>query len=454
MTFPSSDVVRTNADAGTDNPQTFRTDALDLIDKFNLLRNHFTTLAQSIGSRTSALLMRQDLGSGAAGDVVFTAATTIAARQAIGASPTGNISTAGTSATAIAIACMKIIPPRLLIANVSSANLEIWVEQVVINSTGLTALVLPDVEGMTGGSTGGLLGLTGTPVVSLSMPALKAYMSTFTITTCTSLTSASFPNLAMCLGQINIQTCAVLTTLNLALLAYVSGGIQLSALAAITTISLPELVFTGGMVQFGSNAALTSVSLPKLQVANSLNYDTIAVTTVSLPLLTTTFDSNYGLTVNNCANVTTISAATLALSGAIYLAGCAVLTTVTLTLLTKTLGTFTVGTNTLLTSIVVPALVTIGTTLQVFNNPALVNFALPTTLKAIGGNIAISGNALNQTSIDNILVRLAALDGTAGTTAYNTKTIALTGGTNATPSSTGLTAKATLVARGCTVTHN
>ena len=55
--------------------------------------------------------------------------------------------------------------------------------------------------------------------------------------------------------------------------------------------------------------------------------------------------------------------------------------------------------------------------------------------------------ALNQTSIDNILVSIAAA-GTSG------GTLNMTGGTNATPSATGLAAKATLVGRGWTVTHN
>ena len=55
--------------------------------------------------------------------------------------------------------------------------------------------------------------------------------------------------------------------------------------------------------------------------------------------------------------------------------------------------------------------------------------------------------ALNQTSIDNILVSIAAAGTSSGT-------LNMTGGTNATPSATGLAAKATLVGRGWTVTHN
>lgn len=68
--------------------------------------------------------------------------------------------------------------------------------------------------------------------------------------------------------------------------------------------------------------------------------------------------------------------------------------------------------------------------------------------------VNLSGCALDQTSVDAILVRLAALDGTAGTTLFENSPIDLSGGTNAVPSATGLTAKATLEGRGNTVTVN
>ena len=75
-------------------------------------------------------------------------------------------------------------------------------------------------------------------------------------------------------------------------------------------------------------------------------------------------------------------------------------------------------------------------------------------MKNIGGNVTITGAALNQASVDGILVSLAALDGTNGTTAWSSKTVNLSGGTSSTPSATGIAATATLVGRGCTVTTN
>jgi hypothetical protein len=67
--------------------------------------------------------------------------------------------------------------------------------------------------------------------------------------------------------------------------------------------------------------------------------------------------------------------------------------------------------------------------------------------------VRITSAALNQASVDSILVALAALDGTNGTTIFSNRIVTITG-TSATPSATGLSAKATLVARGCTVTNN
>lgn len=48
MVWPVSDVTTANADAATDNPATFRADVLDLIQKFNQLRNHVSANMQGV----------------------------------------------------------------------------------------------------------------------------------------------------------------------------------------------------------------------------------------------------------------------------------------------------------------------------------------------------------------------------------------------------------------------
>ena len=71
-------------------------------------------------------------------------------------------------------------------------------------------------------------------------------------------------------------------------------------------------------------------------------------------------------------------------------------------------------------------------------------------IKEVLGNFTTNTTiGLSQASVDHILVKLAALDGTNGTARYQNKTVTVRG---AAPSATGLTAKATLIARGCTVT--
>jgi len=83
----------------------------------------------------------------------------------------------------------------------------------------------------------------------------------------------------------------------------------------------------------------------------------------------------------------------------------------------------------------------------------LARIEIGSNLKEVAYNFVITSCALDQSSVDNILVRLAALDGTNGTTLYQNKTVTITG-TSAAPSSTGIAAKAILAGRGCVVTTN
>jgi hypothetical protein len=69
MTYPSSDVSRTNMDAGTDSPQLARADLDDLVVKFNLLRNHISVFAQGLIDDVDAATARATLGALAASAV-------------------------------------------------------------------------------------------------------------------------------------------------------------------------------------------------------------------------------------------------------------------------------------------------------------------------------------------------------------------------------------------------
>lgn len=77
------------------------------------------------------------------------------------------------------------------------------------------------------------------------------------------------------------------------------------------------------------------------------------------------------------------------------------------------------------------------------------------TTTRINGNINLSGQKLDQASVNGILAVVASLDGTNGTTAWSAgKTLNLSGGTSSAPSGQGITDKATIIARGATVTTN
>ena len=89
-------------------------------------------------------------------------------------------------------------------------------------------------------------------------------------------------------------------------------------------------------------------------------------------------------------------------------------------------------------------------------NLTTVTLGTPGTLKLItGATINISGQKLDQASVNGILALLVSLDGTGGTTLWGAgKTVNLSGGTSAAPSGQGILDKATLIARTATVTTN
>ncbi|CAK9253362.1 unnamed protein product [Sphagnum jensenii] len=69
------------------------------------------------------------------------------------------------------------------------------------------------------------------------------------------------------------------------------------------------------------------------------------------------------------------------------------------------------------------------------------------------GSVIINVNG-TQASVDSILISLASLDGTGGTTLYAGWVVDLSGGTSAAPSSAATAAIATLESNGNTVTTN
>jgi len=133
--------------------------------------------------------------------------------------------------------------------------------------------------------------------------------------------------------------------------------------------------------------------------------------------------------------------------------------------------------NSGLPALSLPALASIGTTLRLWSNDALASISLP-AIQRIGGDISSNGlpalesltlgdgllylagdvgmpdSILTEASVDSILARLAALDGTAGTVEWGAgRTVQLQGGASP-PSAAGLLSVATLEGRGATVMVN
>lgn len=69
MTWPASNVTIANTDAVGDNPQAARADILDLMQKFNLLREHFSVFMHDFAELQNAGAARNALGAvGTTGD--------------------------------------------------------------------------------------------------------------------------------------------------------------------------------------------------------------------------------------------------------------------------------------------------------------------------------------------------------------------------------------------------
>ena len=310
--------------------------------------------------------------------------------------------------------------------------------------------------------------LTTPLLTTFSFPALLASSNSITLTNVNSLTTFSLPSYLVCGNLITITSAASLTTFSMPAMILNSG--MTGTANALTTLTLTNLVTIVGTYSLTANA-LTTLSMPALTtISTNFAPAGTSLATVNMPLLTSvggtfspTLAALTSLTLTNlqtvtgafgltAATLTTLSMPALTTLGAGFAPVCASATTVTLTLLANITGAV-AASFAALTTLSFPALLSVSSTWTI-TAANLVTFSMNSGLLSIGGNFTMTGMKLNQASVDGILVSLAALNGTGGTTAYSSHTVNLSGGTSSTPSSTGLTAKATLVARGCTVTTN
>lgn len=281
-----------------------------------------------------------------------------------------------------------------------------WIEQLtMVTSLATTGITFNDVEGIAANVSG--LGVA----TSISAPLLK-YAAALNLNTAT-MTTIDFPEL-VAVGSLLSSSFAMATGLTLSLpkLEVFGGAVTFN----VQYVDLPELLFAPGVLAFTFFAGGPGTfSAPKLQWIGAFSLGG-NIPTLSFPALKY-IDAALGGTAS----------------------------------------------QPFLTSLSLPALETVGANasaaalvIQV-TAPGLTSFSLP-ALKQVGRNGATHNVTItapiDQTSVDGILVKLASLDGTNGHQSFNSRTVNLNGASTAAPSATGLAAKATLVARGCTVNHN
>ena len=270
------------------------------------------------------------------------------------------------------------------------------------NST-MTSLSAPALVIIAGNFNAAPSGLT-----SLSMPVLKAIGGYFDFSHSSGLTSLSLPELVSIGDYYSPNNMSGLTSLSVPLLAIVIGDVDPDTLGSLATMNFPALTHVGG--NFHPNLLLT-------------------LTVLGLPLLATV-EGNFNPA--DLDSLTTLNPPSLATIG----------------------GNFSPNNMAALTSISLPVLVNVGGGFSIVTGTdVLTTFTISSSLLSVGGDFVITSAALDQASVDGLLVRLAALNGTGGTTSYDSHTVTITG-TSATPSATGIAAAATLTGRGNTVTTN
>ena len=296
-------------------------------------------------------------------------------------------------------------------------------------------------------------------LTSCTFNNLIGIIDSFVPTSMPSLTTLSFPALTVVGNAFNPTSTASITTISCPALKVVGGRFGLS-LPSLTTCSFPELTEVGNFLF--SLPACTTLNFPKLTTVADANGFSLSpmtsLTTLGFPELTTVAG---GFSLNNMPSLTTLSFPKLTTVGnGFSLINMPSLTTVSfpkLTTLGILGGSFFITNMSALTTLSFPSMITYGVAISLTNLTNITSCVLGNigTLKSINGSVTVSGMKLTQSSVDGILALIASLDGTNGTTSWGTgKTLNLNGGTNAAPSASGSTSKATIVARGGTVTTN
>jgi hypothetical protein len=236
-------------------------------------------------------------------------------------------------------------------------------------------------------------------------------------------------------GTLTVTMQVGFVTMTYADLKHVTAGLSFSPSGTVLqTYAFPELISMIGVLTLASSTCPINIVAPKLEIISG------GITLTGTGLVKLDFPAML-VTSGLIMNITSTSLTQINLPNLKF---------VQYGVQWNLAGTFA---N--LTSINLSSLEYMGATFfrMPLSSPALTSFTFGSSLKYFEDQFVTTSNSLNQASVDNILISLAALDGSGSTIIYTGKTVTITGGA-ATPSAAGLAAKATLVARSCTVTTN
>lgn len=293
-------------------------------------------------------------------------------------------------------------------------------------------------------------------VFALSSPIVSLTSNTTQIIAETVLGAFNYTETAVATLPVNNR----LTSISFNNIQGLNGIFNITTAANVVSFGFPELLFTNSTLAFSTLNSLTSLNFPKLiEVGGVFTIQSCAsLASINAPELTTVYS---GFNPNNNNILASINMPKLRkVSGQVGLYTCPLMTNYSLPSLEICLGFTMQGSNPALTTLSFPKLKYCYGIIDIYSNTSLANFTLPINgdLKAITQNITMTGNALTAASVENILVAVATLDGTNGTTAYTSgKIINLSGGTSSgtaalTPAA--IVARDLLLSRGITVTLN
>lgn len=260
---------------------------------------------------------------------------------------------------------------------------------------------------------------------------------------------------------VNILNTTQLTTVDLSM-ATTLVDLKLDGNAQLSSIDLSNLETVNGDLTIGygnDNPALTSLSLPKLQqIYGSTIFYSSGLTALSMPLLETTGDLNFSVTLSSL-DVSSLTTVNGGLSGfdftitALDLSKLesvrddfqlyrGAMTSIDLSSLT-TIRDCRFEDNNALTSLDLPSLTTISSEVDIENNDNLQSVTLPALTSVSSLNLR---NALTSASVNSILAKLVSIS-----PAISSANIYLEQTPAAPPTGQGITDKNTLVSNGNTV---